>query len=114
VLIKCEVEDFGGLGEDGVEDVSAKCMRCGNQVHGFSVAQCLFRMHQSCPGGMRHRYVEYDGVPDEREKYEPRYQGDPTCAFTAEGLALHLRIKAAYKQRLRELQVDADGKAHRR
>lgn len=95
MLIKCEVDDFDD------DDVHAKCMRCGNEVNGFSVTHCLVTMRQNCPGGARHRYVEYDGIPDEREQYEPRYQGDPTCAFTAEGLVLHLRIKAAYEQAIR-------------
>ena len=97
MFIKCEIDDLG-------EDVYAKCRRCGNRTSGFSIAHCLVRMHQTCRGGVRHRYIEYDGVPDERERFEPKYHGDPACIFTAEGLELHLRIKAAYNRILRERQ----------
>lgn len=95
MMIKCEIEDFGE------NDVRAQCTRCGKKVSGFSKLHCLVLMHQSCPGWKYHRYVEDDGIPDPREQYEPRYKGDPTCIFTAEGLALHQRIKAAYDQAIR-------------
>ena len=92
--IKCEIDDFG-------DDVRAECTRCGNEVSGSSTLQCLVLMRQSCPGWRYHWYVEDDGIPDPREQYEPRHRGDPTCIFTAEGLALHRRIKAAYDQAIR-------------
>ena len=94
--IKCEIDDF--LDDDAV---GATCTRCGNTVRGTSALQCLVLMRQSCPGGALHRYVEDDGVPDPRWQYEPKYGGDPTCIFTADGLDLHQRFKKAYHLALR-------------
>lgn len=103
--IKCEISLVTLLNDAGrsVKGVCATCTRCGNEEESFgdsdgSVARCLVLMRQSCPGGALHYYVEDDGIPNERERYEPRYQGDPTCCFCAEGLALHLRIKEAYRR----------------
>jgi hypothetical protein len=103
VKIKCEIDYVTLINGEGcpVRGVCATCTRCGNQEESFgnsdaSVARCLVLMRQSCPGGARHFYVEDDGVPDERECYEPRYEGDPACTFTAEALGLHLKIKAEY------------------
>lgn len=101
--IKCEIDDVTLVNAEGyaVKSVCATCTRCGHEEESFgtsdaSVVRCLVLMRENCPGGSRHFYVEDDGVPDERARYEPRYEGDPTCCFTAEGLALHLRIKEAY------------------
>ena len=93
--IKCEIDDFFD------DEVRATCTRCGNEVSGGSALHCLVLMRQSCPGGALHRYIEDDGDPDPRWQYEPKYGGDPTCIFTAEGLELHQRLKKAYYRALR-------------
>ena len=103
MIIKCEIASVMLTDDDGYLErgVRAKCTRCGHveKVIGTSAGcavRCLMVMRQKCPGGARHFYIKDDGVPDDRERYERRYRGDPACCFMAEGLELHLRIKAAY------------------
>jgi hypothetical protein len=105
VNIKCEIDYVTLTNTKGyaVSSVCSTCTRCGHQEESFgdsdaSVLRCLMLTRQNCSAGTLHYYVEDDGIPDDRERYEPRYQGDPTCNLFAEGLALHLRIKAAYEQ----------------
>lgn len=107
--IKAEIDDVTLTNDEGypVRGTCATCTRCGHQEESFgtsegSVSRCLVLLRENCPGGRRHFYIVDDGVPDPRERYEPRYQGDPTCCFTAEGLAVQLHIRAAYRRILED------------
>jgi hypothetical protein len=105
VNIKAEIHDVDLVNAKGdvIESTSATCTRCGNEEDSYgtsagSIARCLMLLRESCPGGRRHFYEVDDGALDGREAFEARYAGDPTCCFTAEGLALHRQIQAAYKR----------------
>ena len=104
MIVKAEIDDIELIARDGyaIDSTRATCTRCGNEEDSYgtsqgSVARCLMMLRESCPGGRRHFYEVEEGSSDGREKYETRYEGDPSCCFTAEGLAMQQRIEAAYR-----------------
>jgi hypothetical protein len=105
VSIKCEIDYVELVNAQGrpVRGILATCTRCGNQEESFgtsegSVSRCLMLIRESCPGGSRHFYVVDDGEVDARQAMDPRYEGDPTCCFTAAGLREHRLIAAVYRR----------------